>query len=53
MGDVPEEMLESKDDNLTVKKNNLFIVRWVDSKPVHPVQREIAHILIRIVYAIK
>ena len=46
-------MLESKDDNLTVKQKFFFIVIWVDSKPVQPVQREIAHILIRIVYAIK
>lgn len=45
-------MLESKDDNLTVK-NNLFRVRWVDSKRVQPVHREIARILMRIVYAIK
>ena len=42
MRDVPEEMLESKDDNLTVKSKFFLIVRWVDSKPVQPVQREIA-----------
>ena len=46
-------MLESEDDNLIVKSKFFLIVRWVDSKPVQPVQREIARILIRIVYAIK
>ncbi len=33
-------MLESKDDNLTVK--NKFSEKWVDSRDVHPVHKEIA-----------